>query len=58
LTDEDGVADCFTGYVAALADIHNALEDLRDTIETLDSLKSPIAGSFTDVDDLLTNLRH
>lgn len=57
LSPDDGVVDAFSEHIAALADFHNAVEDLRDTMETLDSLRSPSAGkTYTDIDKLFADL--
>lgn len=53
LRTDDGVVDGFEQLVAAFAQFHNVIEDLRETIEALDALKSPVLpGAFTSVDDL------
>lgn len=58
LTGEDGVVEAYDAYIAAAADLHNMLEDLRDTLETIDSLQSPSTGKqYTSVEDLLADLR-
>jgi hypothetical protein len=56
LTPEDGVEDAYTNHIQALADLHNTIEDMRDAMETLDSMHSPVVGSFANVDDLFTAL--
>lgn len=58
LRPEDGVVDGFEQLVAAFAQFHNVIEDLRDTIETLDAMKSPVIdGSFTSASDLVAAMR-
>jgi hypothetical protein len=57
LTDDDGVADCLSRYVAALADFHNAILAFCDTVATLDAMQEPMTGqSYTDVGSLLADL--
>jgi 16S rRNA G527 N7-methylase RsmG len=56
LTADDGVEEAWTNHIAALADLHNVLEDLRDTVETVDSTKSTVIGSFSNIDDLFAAL--
>lgn len=54
---EDGVAEAWSQFIDALADHHNALEELRDTVETLDALLSPKTGpEYTDVDEMIGDL--
>ncbi|HYE70810.1 MAG TPA: hypothetical protein VD932_04725 [Aquabacterium sp.] len=55
---DDGLVEAFSACIAALADVHNAIEDLRDTIETMDSLHSPVVGTFSNADDLIAALKH
>lgn len=56
LDEDDGVVEAFEAIVAALTDIHDATEDLRDTIATLDALRSPKVGpTYSDVDALLAD---
>lgn len=57
LSDDDGVVDCLTALIAALADYHNVIEALRHTIETHDALLSPVIGTYTDMQDLVSALR-
>lgn len=57
LTEDDGVVECLDQLIAALADYHNAIETLRDTIETLDSLQSPVIGTYANAEDLIAALR-
>ncbi len=57
LHDDDGVVDSFSLLVSEFADLHNVLEDLRETIETLDALRSPVDGRYSDVESLLESLR-
>lgn len=53
LDEEDGVADAWTCYVNDAAYLFNAIESLRERIETLDSLREPRSGkTYSDVDDL------
>lgn len=56
LTPDDGVEDAYTLHIAALADLHNALENLRDAMEIHDARLSPVIGSFSNVDDLFVAL--
>ena len=42
--------------MAALTDYHNAIEDLRDRVLTVDALKSARGAIYTDVDTLLADL--
>jgi hypothetical protein len=56
LCDDDGVAAVWSELTTALADYHNNLEDLRDHVETADSLKSPRGRVYTDVGSLLADL--
>lgn len=52
LTDEDGVADVFSVCMEALLNLHRAIENLREAIETIDAMKSPVIGSFDNVEEL------
>lgn len=57
LTEEDGVVDAYTAFIAAIADFHNVVEDLRDTVATLDASRLPGTGkSFTSADELIEHL--
>lgn len=56
LVDDDGVVDAYCEFLTAIADYHNASENLRDTIATLDALYSPVVGSFTNVNELFKAL--
>lgn len=56
LRDDDGVVDAWEDLMAALSDYHNAIEDLRDRILTVDALKSPRGAIYTNVDTLLADL--
>ena len=57
LTDEDGVVDAYDELIDVTACFHNLVEDLRDAIETKDSLRSPVVGSFSNVEDLIAALK-
>lgn len=58
LSGDDGVVEAYDTYIAAAADLHNVLEDLRDTLETIEGLQSPTSGKqFTSVEALLADLR-
>jgi len=58
LRPEDGVVDGFNELIDGFATFHNVIEDLRDTIETMDAMKSPVLeGSFTSVEDLLAAIQ-
>lgn len=49
--------EAWTTQVAVLANLHNAMEDLRDTIETIDCLASPMGGrTYTCVDEMFRDL--
>lgn len=57
LTDDDGVVEAFTNFIAEIADFHNAVEDLRDAVATIDSVREPSTGKvFESVDDLMAAL--
>lgn len=57
LRDEDGVVESFGHYVEVAADLHNVLEDLRDTVECIDaSLEPSVGGTFTSVDELIADI--
>lgn len=56
LRDDDGVVDAWQDLMAALADYHNAIQDLRDRILTVDALKSPRSRAYSDIEELLVNL--
>lgn len=57
LTDDDGVVEAYSKFIAAVADFHNAVEDLRDTIATVDaSLQSGTGQTFKSADDLIAHL--
>lgn len=59
LEADDGVVECLTGLIAAVADYHNAIENVRDAIATLDALHSPsIGATYTDVDEMFARLTH
>jgi hypothetical protein len=57
LTGEDGVEDAYTELIAELADFHNVLEDIRDSMATIDSERSKVVGSANTADDLLAQLK-
>jgi hypothetical protein len=53
LRSEDGVADAYAEYLAAVEAVHDSIESLRDWIATHEALLDPdIPGSFSSVDDL------
>ena len=57
LSDEDGVVAAFSEYLDAVAGYHDAVEQLRDTLESLDSLHSPVVGgTYSDVDALVKDM--
>jgi hypothetical protein len=56
LTPEDGIEDAYTDHIEVLADLHNALEDMRDVMETVDALSSPVIGTFEGADELFAAL--
>lgn len=57
LFEDDGVVEAFDNYVDAIREAHNAIEDLSDTVQTLDALRSPVVGAvFTDVDALVEDM--
>lgn len=57
LNVDDGVVECFEGLVAALADFHNGIDELRDAVEMHDALLSPVTGTHTDVEELIAALK-
>lgn len=57
LTADDGVVECLDQLIAALADYHNAIETLCDTIETLDAMQSPVVGTYNNAAALIAALR-
>lgn len=56
LTQDDGVEDAYTQHIDALADLHNAIENLRESMEVHDARLSPVVGSYANVDDLFVAL--
>jgi Na+/phosphate symporter len=57
LREEDGVADSFKQLIEAAADLHNVVEDLRDTVECIDASQEPSVGAtFTSVDELIADI--
>jgi len=53
LTGDDGVADAYNAYMAALKDAHDAIEELREWVETHDAILEPSSGKvYSNVDDL------
>lgn len=56
LSAEDGVEDGYTNFIASVADLHEAIHELRETVETLDALKSPRSEKFESLDDLFASL--
>ena len=57
LSDDDGVVVAFSEYVGAVAAYCDAVEQLRDTLESLDSLHSPVvSGTYSDVDALVSDM--
>lgn len=53
LRSEDGVADAYAEYLAAVESVHDSIESLKDWIATHDALLEPdLPGSFSSVDDL------
>lgn len=57
LSGDDGVDDAFTHLITELAHFHNLLEDTRDSMATIDAERSPVAGSASNVDELLSKLK-
>lgn len=57
LLPEDGVVECCDQLIEAFASLYNVIEDLRDTIETIDSRKSPVIGTYRNAEDLINALR-
>ena len=57
LRPDDGVVEAFKAYIAAAADLHNVLEDVRNLIAYIDALKSPTEGqTFSDAEALFAHL--
>lgn len=57
LFDEVEVVDAYSDYIDAIADAHNAIEDLSDTVQTLDALHSPVVGqAFESADALIEDM--
>lgn len=53
LRDDDGVVDAYTAFIAVLADCHDALEEMRETLEMMDALRSPRSETvYSNADDL------
>lgn len=58
LTEEDGVVDAYTRAIASAADLHNILDQLRETIGEHDAdLDTDHAETFDNCDSLLEALR-
>lgn len=55
LHDDDGVAEAWSDYIDAAAELHNAAQALRERIGVLDALLSPHSGqTYASADDLFT----
>lgn len=57
LKPEDGVKDAYEEYLAVMTELHDAIFELKDWIETHDALLEPsTSGAFTTADDLFKSL--
>jgi cell division septum initiation protein DivIVA len=57
LSGEDGVADAYAGFLESISHWHDALEELRERIETMDALVSESGGAtYADVDEMLSTI--
>lgn len=57
LKADDGVAAAWEDYADSVANLFNATEDLRDTVETIEALKSPLTGkTYGDANELIADL--
>lgn len=57
LNEEDGVGDAFAALAAAASDVHDAVENYRDAIATIDALSSPVGEKvYTNADDLFADI--
>lgn len=57
LSADDGVVDGYDRFITAVADLHNAIEELRDTLETLDAAREPAkGGAFVSADALIADM--
>jgi len=57
LTPDDGVVDAYDQYLAAVVGYHDALEDLREFIETHDALLSTVHDkSYSDAESLFADI--
>jgi hypothetical protein len=53
LTDDDGVVDAYDALISSLRNLFDAIEVLREWIETFDAILEPaLEGVFSTVDDL------
>lgn len=57
ITDDDGIADCLDGLSAAFRDLHVAIEELGDAIDLHEALRSPVVGTYSNVEDLIASLK-
>jgi len=58
LTSDDGVADAWTDYLKAARGLHDAIEELREWIETHDAILEPGSGKrYDNVEHLIADLR-
>lgn len=58
LEPDDGVTDEYETAISVCADMHNALQDLAETVAELDAeLDRPTGKRFTNIDDLMAALR-
>lgn len=55
LRADDGVTDAYRNYIAAVSDVHDQIEAVREWIATHDALlQPPSSGVFQSVDDMFT----
>jgi hypothetical protein len=58
LREDDGITDSCRRYIEAVADVHDALQDLAERIEEVDAdFEQPLPGKFASIKDLTASLK-
>ena len=57
LFEDDGVVECFEALALAFDELYDAVEHLREAVELHDAIRSPVIGSFENVEELIAALK-
>lgn len=57
LEEDDGVVECLEGLGAAFADLQASIIELAEAVDVHEALRSPVTGTYANVEELIASLK-